>query len=178
MHVARGDGYREDAAGMTRIGDIHRVLGKDDRIVVGERDALAAGTLSCVSDLVGPREVHQPVHVARLGNVPVLAELARQVAAGGAEGQHARAGKKMVQRLFFDRIEAESRRSAIGGEYHAVVETLAHETGAALAFMQPAVAWTQIALQPAVPEHMPPASGIRRIGCGHVVSGSAHLATV
>ena len=109
MHVACGDSHRADAASVTRIGDIHRILGENDRVVIGESNALGAGTLSCVSDLVGPREVHQPVHVARLGDVPVLTELARQVAAGGAEGQYARPGEKMIQRFLLDRVDAEPR---------------------------------------------------------------------
>ena len=42
---------------------------------------------------------------------PILAELTREVTAGGAERQHRRAWQKMVQRLFLDRVDAESLRN-------------------------------------------------------------------
>jgi hypothetical protein len=50
----------------------------------------------------------QPVQVAGLRDIPVLAELAGEIAAGSAEGQNGRAGQEVVQRLLFDRIEAEA----------------------------------------------------------------------
>src|SRR5258708_31634428 len=80
------------------------------------------------------------VQVGRFGDVPVLAELAGEVAAGGAEGKDARAGIEMVQRLFFHRVDAEARGAAVGGEHHAAAFHLAHEAQAALPLVQLAVA--------------------------------------
>ena len=57
----------------------------------------------------------EPLNLARLGDIPVLAELAAQVTAGRAEGEHAGARIKMIQRLLFDRVDAEARAAAVGG---------------------------------------------------------------
>ena len=78
----------------------------------------------------------QPVHLARLGDVPVLAELAGQVAAGGAEREHAGARVEVVERLLLDRVDAEARAAAVGGQHHASPTALAHEAQAALALVQ------------------------------------------
>src|SRR5260221_7569411 len=43
--------------------------------------------------------------LARFGDVPVLAKKAAHVAAGGSHAEDARAGKKMIERFFFDRID-------------------------------------------------------------------------
>src|SRR5262249_39763463 len=96
-------------------------------------------------------------HLARLGDVPVLAELAGKVAAGGAEGKDARARIELVERLFLHRIDAEARGAAVGREHHAVVLAHAHEAHAALALVQPAVARAGVALDAAVGKAMPPA---------------------
>jgi hypothetical protein len=58
---------------------------------------MAHGSLGDVS---GRGRVHETVHVAAPGYVPVLAELAGQIAAGGTEGQHAAARVEMVEGLF------------------------------------------------------------------------------
>ncbi|HEY2370293.1 MAG TPA: AmmeMemoRadiSam system radical SAM enzyme [Polyangiaceae bacterium] len=50
----------------------------------------------------------QPVPLPRLRDVVVLAEAAAEIAAGRAEGKHRRAGIEVVQRLLFDRIDAET----------------------------------------------------------------------
>jgi len=39
----------------------------------------------------------------------------------------------MVERFLLDRVDAEARRAAVGGEYHLVADALAHEARAALA---------------------------------------------
>ena len=72
----------------------------------------AARPLRRACDRLGRRLVHQRVHLARLRDVPVLAELAREVAARGAERQHARAGIEVIERLLLDRIDAEAGRRA------------------------------------------------------------------
>src|SRR5207302_9672027 len=97
-------------------------------------------------DRLRARLVLQLVHLARLGDVPVLAELAREVAARGAEGKDARAGIEVVERLLLDRVDAEARRAAVGGEHHAAAFHLADETEAALALVQLAVARAEVAL--------------------------------
>ncbi len=79
--------------------------------------------------------VHQAVHVARFRDVPVLAELAGQIAAGGAEGQHAGAGVEVVERLLLDRVDAKARTAAVGGQQHLAALHGTDEAGGALAFV-------------------------------------------
>ena len=61
----------------------------------------------------------------------------------------------MVQRLFLDRVDAESARPAVADELDLVVDALPHVTQAALTVAQTAVARAQIALQSAVIDAMP-----------------------
>ena len=91
-----------DAARAAGVGRVHRVLGEDHRIVVGERDARGSPTRTRRAAAIasGDAAIREPVHLARLRDVPVLAELAGEVAAGGAERQHARAGKKWLSGFF------------------------------------------------------------------------------
>ena len=181
VHVARGHRHGLDSPFATGVGDVHRVLREDDRVVVGERDA-AAAVIDCrLRDRFRRRLVGQPIHVLGLRDVPVLAELAREVAARGAEREDGAAGVEMVERLLLDRVDAETGRSAIRGEHHAPAFHGAHEARAALAFVQPAVARTEVALDAAVRERVPPAGGIERvhadIGAIAAVSASMYLAT-
>src|SRR5690606_24022106 len=90
------------------------------------------------------------VDLARLGDVPVLAEPARQVAAGGPERQHRRARQEVVERLLLDRVHAESARAAVGGEHDLVVHAAADKAQTALALPQLAGAGADVTLDPAV----------------------------
>ncbi len=94
----------------------------------------------------------------------------------------------MVERLLLDRIDAEARRAAVGGQHHRVADALAHEARAALALVQLAVARAQVALDAAVVEAVPPAAGeviahadacsdgIPSLPFGHRVAGDVHRA--
>ena len=66
-----------------------------------------------------------------------------------------RARQKMVQRLLLDRVDAEARGAAIGGEQDFVALARAHEAEAALAVMELAVSGTEVALDAAVGKPMP-----------------------
>src|SRR6185436_1011074 len=103
--------------------------------VVSERDAAAPVVERGARELLRARRIGQGVHVARLGDVPVLAELAGEVAARRSEREDARTGVEMVERLLFHRVDAKTRRTSVRSQDHAVVLTLAHETRAALAFV-------------------------------------------
>jgi hypothetical protein len=157
VDVTGRDGHGLEAVRVAGIRRVERVLGEDHRIVVGECHAPAAGCQRGLCNRVGTRLVHQPVHFGRFGDVPVLAELAGKVAAGGAEGKHGRARMEVIERLLFDRIDAESRGATIGREDHRFAFALAHKTQPALAVVQPAVARAQVALDAAVVEPVPPA---------------------
>ena len=163
VDVARGDGHGLETARVARVGDVHGVLGEDGRIVVGERDAPAAGLLGGARDGLGARLIGEAVHVARLGDVPVLAELAREVAARRAEREHARARVEVLERLLLDGIDAEPGRAAVGREHHGVAFALAHEAEAALPVVEAAVARAEVALDAAVVLAVPPACRMLRV---------------
>jgi hypothetical protein len=109
INIAGRDGDRLDAAFAARSCDVDRVLEENDRIVVGVGDAAAADLDGRFSETLGRSTVGERIHLAGLAHIPVLAELAGQVAAGGAKRQHAAAGIEMIERLFLDRVDAESR---------------------------------------------------------------------
>src|SRR4029450_8339882 len=117
-----------------------RIFHEDDRVVVGEGDRAAAGFLRGAGDRLRRAAVGERIDLARLRYVPVLAELAGQVAAGGAERQHRRSRQEMVERLLLDRVDAEAGGPPIGGEHDLVVLPRAHEAQAALALAELAVA--------------------------------------
>ena len=58
----------------------------------------------------------------------------------------------MIERLFFDGINAETGRTAIRRQHHLIADTPAYEACAALTFMQLAVARTEVALDAAIPD--------------------------
>ena len=107
--------------------------------------------------------VGQRVDFARFADIPVLAELAAQVAAGRAERQHRRAGQKMVERLFLDRVDAITARPAVSGEHDLLILAGAHEAEAPLPFVQLAITRTHVALHAAVVERMPIPPGDNRL---------------
>ena len=65
----------------------------------------------------------------------------------------------MIERLF-SIDDTEAGRTAVGGQRHPVADALAYKTGATLAFVQFAVAWTQVALDTAVVVEMPVSGGV------------------
>src|SRR5690606_26663961 len=98
-----------------------------------------------------------------LGDAPVLAELAAEVASGRAEREHRGAGIKVIERLLLDGIDAKARRAAIGGEHHLATDVLAHVAKGPLSLGQPAVAGTELAQDAAVPGVGPVAADIRAL---------------
>ena len=89
-----------DPALVAGVRDVDRVLREDRRVVVRECDTAATEFVGHPGDVVGRRLVGERVDLARLRDVPVLAELAREVAAGGAERQHAEPGRKWLSGFF------------------------------------------------------------------------------
>ena len=158
VDVPRRDGDRPYVLRAAGVGDVHRVLGEDHRVVVGERDRLAAELYRSRGDGVRARLVLQAVHLLRLRDIPVLAELAGKVAAGGAERQDAGARVEVIERLLLHRVDAEPGRAPVRREHHLGVFHLAHEAEASLALVQLAVAGTEIALDATVRQRVPPAA--------------------
>src|SRR5262249_43922257 len=83
----------------------------------------------------------------------------------GAEREHRGTGQEMIERLFFDRIDAEPGRAPVGLEHDLIVFARAHEAQTALAFTEPAVARANVALHAPVGEHLPVA-GRNRVAHG------------
>jgi hypothetical protein len=76
--VARRHRDREDAVLVARVGRVHRVLGEDHGIVVGERHAAGTALHCGARDRIGRRGIHEAVHLARLGDVMVLDRICRR----------------------------------------------------------------------------------------------------
>src|SRR4029077_7773703 len=114
----------------------------------------------CIGNNFRGGYVLNPIEIAGLGDVPVLAELASQVAPRGAKRQDGRARQEMIERFFLDRINAKSGRTPVGGENDLVVLPGAHKAQPALAFVQLAIARTNIALDAPIRQSMPIASWV------------------
>ena len=155
-----------------RLRHVDRVLEKDDGIVVGVGDRAATERLGGARQGHRGRRVGQRIHLARLAHVPVLTELAGEIAAGRPEGEHRSARQEMVERLLFDRIDAEPRGAPVRGEHYLILCAATRETDAALTFVQPAIARAQIALHAPIVEAAPPAARMQRTGPGVVASSS------
>src|SRR4029077_2235043 len=115
------------------------------------------------------RLIGEGVELARLADVPVLAELAGQVAAGGPERQQRGARQEVVQRLLLDRIDTEPARPPPGGEHDPVVLASPHEAEPPLPFEQLAEPRAEVALDPPVVERVPVLRGNRAGGDGCVL---------
>ena len=128
----------------------------DQRWVVGLGERLRRGLRAERVDLAG------------LGDVPVLAEPAGQVTAGGAERQHRRTGQEVVERLLLHRVDAEPGRPAVAGQHDLVGHPAPDEAQPALPLVQLAGARAHIALHPTVIEAVPVARrNVRRDQIGH-----------
>jgi hypothetical protein len=101
----------------------------------------------------------QAIEFAGLRDVPVLAELAGEIAARGAERQYRGAGQEVIQRLLLDRVDAKAAGPPVGRQQHLVIAVGSHEAEPALARVQFAVPGAKVALQPAVLQPVPVAGG-------------------
>src|SRR5262249_34397018 len=130
-----------------------------------KRNTLTAALLRRGGDGLGGGDLAQAFDLARLGYIPVLAELAAEVAAGGAEGEDAGAGVEVVERLFLDRVDTEPGTPAVGREDHLAALILAHEAEAAVACLHVACARAEVADDPArLRGVVPPAAGKHSVG--------------
>src|SRR5262249_8192569 len=112
----------------------------------GKRDRAAAAFNRRLRDCLRRGAVLHAIKRARFRNVPVLAELAGQVATRRAEGQHRRAGEKVIERLLLNRIDAKAGGAAVRGEQDLVVLARAHEAHAALAVLDVSMPRGRVAL--------------------------------
>ena len=150
VHVAGGDGNGLDALGTADLRDIHGIFKENHRVVIGEGNGTAAELLGRAHDHFRSAGGCDTIHLSAFGNAPILAEIAGEVAAGGAEGQHRRAGQKVIERFFLNWVHAKAGGPAIGGQHHAIRRRAAHETQPALAIAHLAFARADIAAKAAI----------------------------
>jgi hypothetical protein len=61
----------------------------------------------------------------------------------------------VVQGFFFDRVDTETAGATIADQFNLIVKPLAHIAQTPLAFLQPAVARTEVTLQLSITELVP-----------------------
>src|SRR5207245_4150805 len=94
---------------------------------------------------------------ARFRNVPVLAEKAAHIAARGAHAEDARAGQKVIERLFLDGINLQRGGRAMSQviEFSALID--ADEAESRLSRMNVAMPRAKVAVDAAGRFRLPPA---------------------
>src|SRR5690606_3478988 len=143
------------------IRSVDRILHENDGIVVREGDAGTPELPGSLRKRHWARAIGKRVHLTRLAHVPVLTELASEIAPGGAEREHGGAGQKMIERLLFDRIDAEPARTSVRVELDLSAFDAAHEAQSALSLVHLARSRTDIALNATVRKKMPVLGGMR-----------------
>jgi hypothetical protein len=159
IDIAGGDSYRFNAFFFAGLGDIDGILQKDNWIVVGVGYAVTTKFVGCTSDSLRGSRVSQGVDFAGLANIPILAKPTGEVAASCAKGKNGRARIEVVKWFLFNRINAESTGTAIGGQDNLPILASTHKAQSTLPFVQFAVPRAEVALNPAVIEQMPIGSG-------------------
>ena len=131
-------------------------LAPNHRIVIGEGDARNFMLDRQLDDLLGTRV--QALRLIELGlaDAPVLAESATKIAARGAEAQDFAARQKVIERLFFDRIDGKSGRGSIAERKEFTADVLTNVAKARLAIPNSAKARAKRTKYLAVSFGMPP----------------------
>src|SRR5208337_3322166 len=111
--VAVGDHDGSKAVGLSGFADVNNVFAPDGGFVVGEGDGIAAVLQGEERNLFGGKVLGVDLVLMGFGDVPILAEEAAHVAAGGAYAEDFRAGEEMAEGLFLDGIDLESGGSAV-----------------------------------------------------------------
>src|SRR5262249_30733913 len=90
LALASRDSFQASLA--ARLRHVDRILEENDRVVVSKGDRTAAAAHRRIGNGFRGGYVPNPIEIAGLGDVPVLAELAGQVAPCGAKRQDRCAG--------------------------------------------------------------------------------------
>jgi hypothetical protein len=154
--VAVADHNGFESGGLGGFANVDDVLAPDGRFVVGEGDGIAAVFFGKEGNVFGRDVLGVDLILVGFGDVPVLAEEAAHVAAGGAHAEDARAGEEMVERLFFDGVDLEcgGRGVAEAVEFAVLIGAYVAETGLAVADV--AVARTEVTVDAVVGFGFPP----------------------
>ncbi len=161
--VSGGDSDGLDTVFVACGRGVDGVFGPDHRVVVGEGHAAAAGGQCGLGDGIGGGVFAEFFDFARLGDRPVLAELATEVATGGPEAEHRCAGQEVVEWFLFDRIDAEPGTLAVGGQHHFVADVLSDEAKTTVVVSEQAFPWAEFAKN-LIALPTPPATGFQTVG--------------
>ena len=101
---------------------------------------------------------------ARFRDVPILAEKAAHIASGGAHRKDSGAGKKMIERLFFDRVDLNRGGRCVAETVKLAALIDADEAEAGLTVSDMAMARAKVAMHLAVGIDVPPAGFVERRG--------------
>src|SRR5262249_296010 len=138
-----------------RLRHVDRIFKKNHGIVVSKSNRAAPAAHRRIGNGFRGSHILNPVEIAGFGDVPVLAELPGQLAPPAATSQDRSAWQEMVERFFLDRINTKSGRTSVSGEHDLLVLPSAHKAEPALAFVQLAIARTNIALDAPIRQSMP-----------------------
>ena len=154
--VAVGDHDGFKAVKLGGFADVNDVFAPDGGFVVGEGDGITAVLLGEERNLFGRKVLGVDLILMGFGDVPILAEEAAHVAAGGTDAEDFRAGEKMAEGLFLDGIDLESGGGGIAEAEELAAPIHADEAETGLAGADVAVARTEIAVEAAVGIGRPP----------------------
>jgi hypothetical protein len=87
-----------------------------------------------------------------------LAELATKIAACRPKGQDGVTREKVIKGFLFDRVNTEPCAAAVGRQDHLLISIFPHKTKALISMLEPAMSWTQVALNLFIGNGMVPTS--------------------
>ena len=157
--ITGGHGHGPDAPLVAGLGDVDGIFMEDDRIVVGKGDGTAAAAQGRRGQVFGGSGIGQGIHLARFADIPILAELAGQIAAGCPERQYRGAGQKMIERLLLYGVNAEAAGTPVGCQHDLATLTGADKAQAALAVFEPAGPGAHVTLHAAIGQDVPVTGG-------------------
>jgi len=139
---------------MARIGGIHQEFAEDDRLAVGEGNRGTAILSGEFGHALRRSVLGGNLLWARLGDLPVLAEFAIDVAPGRAQREGSRSRKIVEERLLFDGVDMRGGNPRVDERVVCSAAILAHAAVAALHVSHGAFARTQLALDLAIIEFL------------------------
>ena len=169
-----------DAAFVTSIRHVHRVLREDDRIVVGKRNARRPRALG------GTRNLASGVADSLVRSWSRDFEMSQfwqnrqpRLQPAVPNDSTLRAGVELVQRFLLDQFDAEPT-TPVRRQHHAIAHPFAHKAPSALAVVERAVSRAQVALQTPIVAQMPisPRIQLAHSSCSSVNARSCHSMAV
>ena len=146
LHVAIRNHHAAEAGLVSGIGYIHQEFTEDHRLAVGVGNGWTAVLFRQFDNPLRGNVVGGDLLGTRLGDVPVLAEFAVDVAAGGGQRERERPGQVMEEGLLLDGIDVRRAHARMHQRVVGSSAILPHSAIAAFAISHRAFARTQLAL--------------------------------